>query len=270
MNYVMLNGGLGNQMFQYSFGEYLKEKGLPVSYFQTKMDSNRIFRLNSVFDLEISLKKVTSIKRKFIKSVSLIPFLKYEYLTEDNFSLKYLKEDKKNYLVGYWHNINYINEINDYLKKQFSLKDKLSHLEGYLVDGHCTSVHIRRGDYINDQEVNKKFNILGENYYKRATEVITNKVPNTKFYIFSDDIDWVKNSSIINSFKNYIIVDDDLSDYEELFLMSQCKSNIIANSTFSWWGAWLNDSIEKIVVAPRYWYKSDRQKNIFYDNCFLL
>ncbi len=125
------------------------------------------------------------------------------------------------------------------------------------------SVHIRRGDYANDKVTNTYFGTCPLEYYKQAMDYMRSKVNNPIFYFFSDDIEWVKKE--FNEDENFVFISNPkLQDYEELILMSQCSHNIIANSSFSWWGAWLNDNPAKLVVAPKKWMRveSNLQPNL--------
>jgi hypothetical protein len=115
------------------------------------------------------------------------------------------------------------------------------------------SIHIRRGDFSKKAETNLYHGILSSDYYKQAIEIISSKINSPKFYIFSDDINWAKENLIVPE-AVYASGQISKTHFEDLYLMSQCHHNIIANSSFSWWGAWLNDNPEKIVIAPKNWF----------------
>ena len=117
------------------------------------------------------------------------------------------------------------------------------------------SIHIRRGDYISDSVVNNILGVISDEYYKKAINLIMERINKPKFYIFSDDISWVKQNFYPEMEKHIIDLNLPNRDVYELWLMSQCKHNIIANSSFSWWGAWLGNYPEKIVIAPEIWSK---------------
>lgn len=118
---------------------------------------------------------------------------------------------------------------------------------------NSVSLHIRRGDYITSKITNKFHGTCCLGYYKKAMKLINKKVKNPKYFVFSDDIYWVKKNLEI---KNAFYVDDNVGDksYIDMQLMSMCKHNIIANSSFSWWAAWLNNNPNKIVIAPKKWF----------------
>ena len=123
----------------------------------------------------------------------------------------------------------------------------LPSLKTVLSECNTVSIHIRRGDY-------KKYNFfLPISYYERAIEYIKNKIEDPIFLVFSDDIQWVKTHVKFED-EVFFVSQEKLEDYEELILMSKCKHNIIANSSFSWWGAWLNTNDKKIVIGPNRWF----------------
>ena len=109
-------------------------------------------------------------------------------------------------------------------------------------------MHIRRGDYV---KISNTVNLL---YYQKAIQYIRQYYKKPVFLVFSDDLDWVKSNIPVEGEVIYVNEDKKMQDYEELLVMSKCKSNIIANSTFSWWAAWLNQNKEKYVIAPKLWF----------------
>ncbi|MEI6304723.1 MAG: alpha-1,2-fucosyltransferase [Candidatus Taylorbacteria bacterium] len=159
---------------------------------------------------------------------------------------------------GYWQNEKYFKSIENNIKKEFTLINPLRSAAkkfaieiGSLINS--ISIHIRRGDYVSDQKTNKYHGTCGPEYYSKAIKYITSKIgSNIHVFVFSDDIEWVKQNMPLKYPVTYVS-SPEIPDYEELILMSQCKHNIIANSTFSWWGAWLNENPDKIVIAPKRW-----------------
>jgi len=131
--------------------------------------------------------------------------------------------------------------------------------EQKIKEKNSVSLHIRRGDYLTMQKAIDTIGVCPLDYYDKAIREITRKIKNPTFFIFSDDINWVKENLKTNS-PTIFVSGGKLKDYEELILMSKCKHNIIANSSFSWWGAWLNNNPNKIVIAPKKWFK-DTSKN---------
>ena len=118
---------------------------------------------------------------------------------------------------------------------------------------------MRRGDYVSNTETTDFHGLCDVDYYQEAIRKIRKGLPHSTFYIFSDDKDYVK--EIFNRLPNVVFIEHIPFDFEELLLMSYCKHNIIANSTFSWWGAWLNTNMHKIVIAPDLWF-ADKEMNL--------
>jgi hypothetical protein len=176
-----------------------------------------------------------------------------------HFDENLLQEKSPLMLFGYWLNERYFNEVRSDLLKEFNLRDPLSSKSKiYLKQIHsCNSVslHIRRGDFLSSDH-SSIFISIPLHYYFKALEYFTTIVYNPVFFIFSDDIDWVKSNLSASKFmKIFVEYEDEFdSTYEEFYLMSQCKHNITANSSFSWWAAWVNNNPKKIVVTPSVWY----------------
>jgi hypothetical protein len=119
------------------------------------------------------------------------------------------------------------------------------------------SVHIRRGDYVTDPTINKVHGTCSVPYYKIAINRFKTLFENPRFFIFSDDLKWVEDNLCIENFSTFISHNGYIKDYEDLRLMSLCKHHIIANSSFSWWGAWLCENSNKIVLAPKKWFNNE-------------
>lgn len=262
--------GLGNQLFQYSYARLLKAKGLDV-----RLDFNKTYddffekyklnvsRQNRIQNLNITLpeidvrayKKYAYIERNNIWN-RIVFFLaehglwKYKFY-EEPLSLPVEKYPcfRGNYYIKAWfQNEKYLRKIRGILLKELTPKKKIriSHeVRRALEYEETVSLHIRRGDYVGSVKM------LPIVYFKKAAALMKEKYQKPLFLIFSEDIEWVKKNLDIGSHCLYINEDGKLQDYEELFIMSRCKSNIISNSTFSWWGAWLNRNPEKIVIAPK-------------------
>jgi hypothetical protein len=168
-----------------------------------------------------------------------------------------IKAKKGNlYLKGYWQNELYFREIRKYLLNEwvpnFTLSKAASDFRQLIINSNSVSVHFRRGDYVTVPAINQSFGVLPISYYQTAIAELEAHFSDLKLFIFSDDIDWVK-KNLQTTIPTHF-VDTLKLDYEELFLMTCCKHNIIANSSFSWWGAWLNNYADKIVFAPDPWF----------------
>lgn len=168
-----------------------------------------------------------------------------------------LKVNKDVYLQGYWNNEKYFKDIKDTIRKEFEVKtpptkENQAMLEK-IKDCNAVSIHIRRSDYVTDPVTKKLHNTFNMDYYQKAVKIIASRVGDPHFFAFSDDIAWVKKNLKIKYPITYVDYNDIPHGYEDMRLMSSCKHNIIANSSFSWWGAWLNPNPDKIVIAPLKW-----------------
>jgi hypothetical protein len=168
------------------------------------------------------------------------------------------------YLEGYWQNERYFKHIRDVILNDFRIKDRISdsaveHLKNIKVTP-SVSLHIRRGDYLSDLKVSKVHGMCDLEYYQKAISYLSSRIQDPVIYVFSDDIEWCKKN--LGFLKNKVFIDNTKTAIEDLELMRNCDHNIIANSTFSWWGAWLNENDDKIVVAPRKWFFSERMQHL--------
>ena len=157
---------------------------------------------------------------------------------------------------GYFQSEKYFAHNRQAIKNLFTLPqhylDYVMTKYGSVLQGETLSIHVRRGDYVN---LPNHHPLADMDYYKSAIDHILGKVAITKYVVFSDDINWCINTF---GYDDNIVYISDEADFIDLYIMSLCKHNIIANSTFSWWGAWLNDNDSKIVVAPDKWFGSAR------------
>jgi hypothetical protein len=264
---VKLIGGLGNQMFQYALGRKLSLK-LSVSL-EIDISGFQVYKLHKFGLSCFQLSDTTSIANtpensQLVKTINKFLPLKfhfgYKHVEEQSFAFNgdALKLEGDLYIDGYWQSEKYFKDIRATLLEDFRiihLQDPENASISDKIDlSNAVSLHIRRGDYINNSQTLEKHGVCGLDYYYKAIEYITARVDNPSFFIFSDDSDWAKENLKIDYPVTFISNNDASKNYEDLRLMSQCKHNIIANSSFSWWGAWLNDSPAKIVIAPRQWF----------------
>lgn len=269
---VKISGGLGNQLFQYAFGKYIASQlNTKVLYdIQTIKNFNH-FTPRSIgltfFECQIEIASKNEIKkmklfthgfmerieRKIAKSY---PFLFSKYFVEQSShtitNSRYLRDNC--YYDGYWQSYKYLEPLISVLRNEIRLKpasqEQKTDLINEIENSQSVSIHIRRGDYITIKKNYNLFGICSKKYYTDAIQYIEGKINNPIFYIFSDDLSWAKEN--FNG-SQYIFVKGNIPA-EDLYLMSRCKYNIIANSSFSWWGAWLNTNSDKLVIAPAQWY----------------
>lgn len=233
-----LMGGLGNYLFQISTSYSISIRDNRDLLIDT---SNNIAPHKSYeFYTDNILRKI-----KFTDTIN-----NYEKFVETQFNYKDIPKFNGNVkLIGYFQSekyfYNYRSQILQLLDFDTNTKTKVLKKYSCLLESPNCSLHVRRGDYLHLEKYHAKQEI---EYYRNSVELIGK---DKKYFIFSDDIDWCKNN--FNFIGDKIFVENNL-DYEDLFLMTLCENNIIANSTFSWWGAWLNKNTEKIVIAPKKWF----------------
>lgn len=245
---IKLKGGLGNQLFQYAFGLLLANKRGE----ELKIDNNNLFsgsdtvRFYDLDNFNISATIATDSEIKQVKPRFPLVSKIYNKLFK-NYHIGYeekLLNTKSSYLEGFFQSYKYLEPIREQLLEEISLKKDVH----YKLESNSVAVHIRRGDYVNNQA----HFICGLEYYNNAFKIIKEKIENPVFYIFSDDITWAKEN--LNKEDNLIFVSSPEMKYcDELIVMSRCDHIIIANSSFSFWGAWLNQNPNKIVITPDKW-----------------
>lgn len=283
MIYVNIIGGLGNQMFQYAAARNLAERlgcdfKLDISAFeQYKLHKYCLDKFNIVNKFadseevaEFKEKEKQKGLRKLVGTFTGKKYAEHEKLFKEvkmfNFDERFLNLTDGVYLSGYWQHEKYFSSIEDIIRSDFqvkaSQKNRNKEVAQLIEDSRSVSVHIRRGDYVADHKTLKVHGICSLDYYEEALRIIKEKLDNPTYFIFSDDHKWVKDNLKIEGEMVFVDHNDSSTNYEDLRLMSQCKHNIIANSTFSWWGAWLNDNKSKIVIAPNRWMASGNYRDI--------
>ncbi|QOD61748.1 alpha-1,2-fucosyltransferase [Polaribacter haliotis] len=249
---VRILGGLGNQMFQYAYAKALEQKG-----FDVKLDISgfKNYKLHGGYHLnnyKIDLKYASNFSN-FLSKINFFQYKKEKNLLFDA-SLKSLKGNE--YVKGYFQTEKYFKEIRTILLEQFTIAAELStttkKYKKQILGSHIScSLHIRRGDYVSDKKANTIHGTCSLEYYKEAIELIKTENKGVQFFIFSDDISWTKENL---SLENAIYIDHKTIPHEDMYLMSLCNHNITANSSFSWWGAWLNKNKSKTIIAPKQWF----------------
>jgi len=263
---VRLQGGLGNQLFQYAAGKALatqlnkpfkletitslrkdKRRGLALNDLQTK------FELAS----KKEIKEFIHFPLLYRHPVSLVKAGKNIYHEPHfHFDQKFFDINDPVFLDGFWQSPLYFKGVEPAIREDFTVRpgliknvvDKGREIEAKL----SIAVHIRRGDFLNSK-ITAYHGVLDAFYFEKAIGLLKDKIPGASVYFFSDDIVWVKqnlfmdrNTELVSSYTQSAI--------EDFYLMSKCKHNIIANSSFSWWPAWLNTNPGKIVIAPKKWF----------------
>lgn len=304
MIYLSIKGRLGNQMFQYAFARALQEKlGQEILidwHHVINSDRNEpgIGYHNSLKDFNV--KPFKSIENsKYKENMNLFQYISFrnyeknfpfsaDIAEKEKFEKLFLEKNRnkgllfyengyydfdlsklpKNiFLSGYFESIKYFENIQNELKKEFiPINDKLEHNASFykkIENSESVCVTIRRGDFV----TSGFHNVCRTEYFLQGMDIIKEKVPNAKFFIFSNDIDWLRRNV---DFK-YPVVFEEGNDpvWEKLRLMYSCKHFVISNSTFSWWAQYLSANKNKIVVAPDRWYNSELKSDLLNNNGFI-
>ncbi len=261
-----LKGGLGNQMFQYATGFSVAKKTGQKFYFTTDwleshvdIDAPRVFELEC-FNISSQSKKLNSFKDKTDK-ITIKNFKKKKISRYQESSLRFDKEIfsvRDVILDGFWQSEKYFKDIRKSILSEFTFNDlpkaKNAEVAKKIQSSACpVSLHVRRGDYVKNRATNQVHGVTDLAYYEKAIAAISKHYDNIELFIFSDDIAWCRENLSIGH--SYHFVEGNKKGSQDMQLMSLCQHNIIANSSFSWWGAWLNNNPNKIVVAPVEWFR---------------
>jgi hypothetical protein len=292
MEVIVMNGGLGNQLFQYAF--YLAKKKISPDvsiniYSVQRERTHNGFELERLFGFKSDntsfmvrlVRKLLIFKQKryyhYISSLLLKIVVKLtgiKIVQEKDCSLynsDYLQSCKGLVLYfGFWQTALYFDAFQDEIWNKFSWNmSQLSNKSNTLLDAiqskESVSIHIRRGDFVTkvDNET------CDTNYYKKSISLINSKIEKPYFVFFSDDPEWVK-ENLPYADAEYVDWNHGVDAWQDMCLMSKCKHNIIANSTFSWWGAWLNTNKEKIVIAPKSFIRNAETPDIYPSDWIIL
>lgn len=277
-----LLGGLGNQMFQYAAGRRLAhvlevELKLDVTWmdkFTSRPYALGKFNIQENFATAAEIAAMAPKGRIEHALAKIWPKKWPKYVQEKHFHVdpEILNLHDGVYLKGYWQSEKYFLDIAETIRREFTIKTPLSEknneMSELIASKQSVSIHIRRGDYVAARKTNQVHGACGIDYYFRCVDYMKQSVKNPYFFIFSDDPQWAGDN--LKQFCPAMFVDCNLAgkDYEDLRLMSRCNHHIIANSTFSWWGAWLNPREDKIVLAPRQWFDKKIQASMKTDDLF--
>lgn len=278
---VRLMGGLGNQLFQYAAGRRVALKNdlplkLDLSWFKDQPDRPYSLKHFAVIEDIATADEATRLKgdeksvfrRIFSKCRDFgKPYYQRTYIREKSldFDPNLLQISGRTYLDGYWQSEKYFKDIEDTIRREFSVISPPDAVNANyarkIQASHAVAIHVRRGDYISNPNTNKVHGTCTLEYYYRAIDLIMSKVKSPHFFVFSDDPEWTQNNLKIDAPTTYVVHNPSDKNYEDLRLMSLCNHFIIANSSFSWWGAWLSDNKTKIVIAPSKWFQNKKYTN---------
>ena len=270
-------GGLGNQLFQYAAARRLSiRNNVPlvldpywfkhpkIGETQRSLQINRypvVLRLATPLEqIQWSLMRVRM--ARYLKPLHC--FLSMELVKEEGHSInqKVLNASGDTYLSGFWQSEAYFADIRKELLQDFTPCEMPTEEDQKVINqiknSVAVSVHVRRGDYVTSKSNYEYHGVCSLNYYYAAIQHLTERVKNPTLFIFSDDPEWTRTN--LGTAYPTVYVDHNNSDnaFQDLRLMSLCQHHIIANSSFSWWGAWLSENNDGIVIAPERWYAADR------------
>jgi hypothetical protein len=280
---IKLQGGLGNQMFQYAAAKgllkdkekvYLDHHFLEDNHCDTEHFTARDYELGIFKNVkarraenwQIKLFKGQSVYLKLLRSLFKTSVECVQQPGSSYLSLSITTRKANLYLDGYFQSESYfkqqradilkvfefpaLDNVNDEVKKKIN------------ASANSVSIHVRRGDYLKSEAVSKVHGVLPLSYYQKGLSILKEKFPSMTLFVFSDDIFWVKTNFQNVSAEVYMIENNSAKDsWKDMALMSHCNHHIIANSSFSWWGAWLNPRPDKIVIAPDAWF-ADPELNL--------
>lgn len=275
-------GGLGNQIFQYAAGRATAlKRSVPLRLDVSGFASYGLyqgFELSKVFNLVTDIATQEDIKSilgcradKTLRRVLTHPVAARlrgrHYIVEPYFHYwpEIANVPRDCYLVGYWQSEKYFQDIAPVIRADFTFKHPLKNLNAEIArkigQVSAVSLHVRRGDYAGNPKTTATHGLCSLEYYQQAIQYVLDRVGQPYFFIFSDDIAWAKENLKVDIPCHYVNHNRGAASYIDMQLMSLCQHHIIANSSFSWWGAWLNPSPDKIVFAPRKWFANDNDVN---------
>lgn len=268
-------GGLGNQMFQYAAGRALSIlRGVPlrldVSGF-TGYGLHHGFELERVFSCPVTLAEPLDVRAalgwqssRLARRIFARPALRFlrnrHFMVEPHFHYwpGICNVPLPNYLMGYWQSEHYFADVAQTIRTDFTFRQPMSsrnlELAGEIGAANAVSLHVRRGDYVSDPRTMATNGVCPLSYFETAIRYISARVDAPHFFVFSDDMDWVRANLNIDHPCRYVDHNRSTESFNDMRLMSLCRHHIIANSSFSWWGAWLNPRDDKMVIAPKKWF----------------
>jgi hypothetical protein len=268
---LKIQGGLGNQLFQYAAGRAISiannvELVLDLSWFdnQIRINTKRSYELDAykisgrvaqgdeVFWCRIHQNRILS-RLSFLHG-------KWRHVKDNNqfFDDRCFSNFSDLYLDGYWQSYRYFNQVSDLLREELTPIADPSPADSALIeriaDPNSVSLHIRRGDYVTNPRAANFHGLCTAEYYEMAMSCIESVTSSPHYFVFSDDIEWAKENIRFKYKVTFVESEEVRNSVDDLRLMAMCKHNIIANSSFSWWGAWLNHNPDKLVIAPKKWF----------------
>lgn len=267
---VRISGGLGNQMFQYALGRHLSHiHGTLLKFDISGFKSGNLRRYAlGCFKIDAEIASSQEVDILTASQPGIVDRLfhnkpkpaKSHIVEGKSFQFKpnILKTPDNIYLDGYWQSEKYFKGITEIIRKEVSIKTEQTGRNREVADlissVNAVSLHIRRGDYVSNPKTQQSHGNCSVDYYLRCIDELTQMIKEPHFFIFSDEPQWARENLKLDYPVTVLDHNGEDQAYEDLRLMTQCKSHIVANSSFSWWGAWLNPNKNKIVFAPKQWF----------------
>jgi len=278
---VRLNGGLGNQLFQFALGRTLMSMGHTVRYDLSFFEQSPGLHVQRPYELGVFNAKIERASTADIRLAKhegsilcaalaaihprLAPERPVKELADFTFDPAILRIDHDAYLDGYWQTEKYFTSIADELRQVLTFRKAAegpnAEVAQRIMRTLAVSIHVRRGDYVSHPAAKAHFVTCEPAYYSAAIERIVQRIPEAHFFLFADDIGWARENIRTGPPLEFIEHNTAASSFEDMRLMALCRHHIIANSSFSWWGAWLDQHPDKLVIAPRRWLRDGSSTN---------
>lgn len=266
MKIITFQGGLGNQLFEYSFYIWLKgnfpEEKIYGFYPKRGLSAHNGLEINRHFNSCLP-------KSRIVTNIIVNVLKFYRRITGKTFKISTLEKFHNNDILyeDFWQDMRFIPSNLNIDFKIPSLSEDNKRILNKIRNTESVSVHIRRGDYFIGEQKEIYGGICTVEYYNKAINKINDLTNNPSFFIFSDDIEWVRKNIKLPKDSTYVANNVGDDSFIDMFLMYNCKHNIIANSTFSWWGAYLNKNESKVVIMPKKWFNLKyNEPNIFIES----
>lgn len=265
-----IEGGAGNQMFQYACGRAVSlasRQSFRLDLSDMKKDRLRDYVLDQ---FAINAEPLTRLERRAWsrhrhQPLARLLFPSARCVEVKEAGLPFAPEIKSistpSYLFGYWQSENYFSDVAEVIRSDFQLKSeytpaRLETLSKIRAAETAVSVHVRRGDYVSNAKTNAIHGTCDPDWYAAALSEMASKFEDMQLFVFSDDISWTRDNLPSYPSMTFVEPQDDGKDVQDMHLMASCRAHVVANSSFSWWGAWLNPRQDKHVIAPAQWFRS--------------
>ncbi len=266
-----LQGGLGNQLFQYAVARAMclrLNAQMLLDDNALKNDPKRRCELGA-FRFPSTLPVVsrpdggrTGLLARWFDRVEILREKHFEFDPE----IVMLRPGTSLHLIGYWQTEKYFQAVADQIRADLQLASPLDKKNQIMLDEisavTAVSLHFRRGDYITEKHTAAYHGTPSEGYYRRAVAMMQERAPDVHLFVFSDEPQWVKDHFKPNAPMKVVDINSPESPAADLRLMSACKHHILANSSFSWWGAWLNPLVDRMVIAPNRWFQEAKSNTV--------